>query len=55
MSYGVKNSADLEALLEKADVIAFGPGLGQSAWSQMLYDVLVADERPAVWDADALN
>ena len=55
MSYGVKNSADLEALLEKADVIAFGPGLGQSAWSQMLYDVLVADKRPAVWDADALN
>jgi NAD(P)H-hydrate epimerase len=55
MSYGVKNSADLEALLEKADVIAFGPGLGQSAWSQMLFDVLVADKRPAVWDADALN
>ncbi len=55
MSYGVDKAADLEALLGKVDVIAFGPGLGQSAWAQKLYDVLVADGRPAVWDADALN
>lgn len=60
MSYGVGTAAELKALLEKVDVIAFGPGLGQSAWAQELYDVLVADVldadgRPAVWDADALN
>ncbi len=55
MSYGVDNAAELEALLEKVDVIAFGPGLGQTAWAKQLYDVLVADGRPAVWDADALN
>ncbi len=55
MSYGVDGAAALEALLEGVDVIAFGPGLGQSAWAQELYDILVADDRPAVWDADALN
>lgn len=55
MAHGVDGAAALEALLERVDVIAFGPGLGQSAWAQELYDVLVADGRPAVWDADALN
>ena len=55
MSYGVDNAAELEAMLERVDVIAFGPGLGQTTWAKQLYDVLVADGRPAVWDADALN
>jgi NAD(P)H-hydrate epimerase len=36
-------------------VIAFGPGLGQTPWAGALYDRLVTDSRPAVWDADALN
>lgn len=55
MAYGVATAADLEGLLERVDVIAFGPGLGQSAWAQALYAVLVADGRAAVWDADALR
>ena len=55
MSHGVAGAGDLEAILDKADVIAFGPGLGQSTWAQELYEVVAASELPAVWDADALN
>lgn len=55
MSHAVAEAADLEPLLEKTDVVAFGPGLGDSAWARALFEVVAADTRPAVWDADALN
>jgi len=55
MSHGVAKAAELEPLLKKADVIAFGPGLGQSDWAKALYEAVAADSHPAVWDADALN
>ena len=55
MSHGVINEADLAPLVEKADVIAFGPGLGQSEWARRLYASVAAASQPCVWDADALN
>ncbi|MCP5090793.1 MAG: NAD(P)H-hydrate dehydratase [Gammaproteobacteria bacterium] len=55
MSHAIEGPEDLEALLEKADVIAFGPGLGLSDWAEALFETVVADARPAVWDADALK
>jgi len=55
MSHGVTNEADLAPLIEKADVIAFGPGLGQSEWARQLYASVAAASQPCVWDADALN
>ena len=55
MSHAIAAPSDLEPLLEKADVLAFGPGLGRSAWARALFEVVAADSRPAVWDADALN
>ena len=55
MSHAISNADDLQPLLAKADVIAFGPGLGVSAWAQAVYATVAADDRPAVWDADALN
>ena len=55
MPHGIHGVADLEPLLERADVIAFGPGLGRSPWAAELVAALAADGRPAVWDADALN
>jgi NAD(P)H-hydrate epimerase len=55
MSHAIAGTADFEPLLEKADVIAFGPGLGRSDWAKALFEVVAADSRPAVWDADALN
>lgn len=55
MSHAVANAADLEPLLEKADVLAFGPGLGRSAWAQEMYERISTVTQPMVWDADALN
>lgn len=55
MSHAIASEADLGPLLEKADVIAFGPGLGQSGWSRALFERVATDSRAAVWDADALN
>jgi hydroxyethylthiazole kinase-like uncharacterized protein yjeF len=55
MVHGITDAEQLNDLLEKSDVIAFGPGLGQSAWARSIYERIAADDRLAVWDADALN
>lgn len=55
MCHPISTADDLQALIEKADVIAFGPGLGQSAWAVELFGAVAAQSQPAVWDADALN
>lgn len=55
MTHGIVAPADLEPLLERADVVAFGPGLGRSDWAHGLFDEVLASPLPAVWDADALN
>ena len=55
MSHPVAHAEDLSALIDRASVIAFGPGLGLSDWARELYRAIVAVDRPAVWDADALN
>jgi len=55
MSHAIQTIKDIDQLLEKADVVAFGPGLGRTPWAGELFARLVADHRPAVWDADALN
>ncbi|MGV8940207.1 MAG: NAD(P)H-hydrate dehydratase [Lysobacter sp.] len=57
MVHGHADDADsLEApLVTRADVIAIGPGLGQSAWASALLEQAVRSGKPAVLDADALN
>jgi NAD(P)H-hydrate epimerase len=55
MSHGVADADELDPLLQRADVIAFGPGLGQSDWARALYARIATLSRPMVWDADALN
>jgi NAD(P)H-hydrate epimerase len=55
MSHAIEGPADLEPLLARADVVAFGPGLGRSAWARSLFEIAGADARPAVWDADGLH
>ena len=55
MSHAIAGAPDLEPLIEKADVIAFGPGLGQSEWALDVYSSVARCSLPAVWDADALN
>lgn len=55
MARGVEGRADLSALLERASVIALGPGLGLGEWSRELFDAALGATQPRVVDADALN
>lgn len=55
MVHGVGDGEALQPLLDKTDVIAFGPGLGVSAWAKSVYVAVAASGKPSVWDADALN
>ena len=44
-----------ERLLELADVLAVGPGLGRQSWGRRAFDAARGSARPSVFDADALN
>ncbi|MDD4906067.1 MAG: NAD(P)H-hydrate dehydratase [Methylobacter tundripaludum] len=55
MCHGVETAVQLAALLEKADVIVVGPGLGQSDWAKALFDAAISSGKPMVIDADGLN
>lgn len=55
MVHGIEKPTQLEALLEKADVCVIGPGLGQTSWSEMLWQGLKQIQCPVVLDADGLN
>jgi len=55
MSRGVNCADDLTSMLEAADVLVVGPGLGQSHWSLQLLQLALASGKPLVLDADALN
>jgi NAD(P)H-hydrate epimerase len=55
MSHPINEVNDLDELIEKSSVIAFGPGLGKSAWAAGIVKRIASGRRPAVWDADALN
>jgi hydroxyethylthiazole kinase-like uncharacterized protein yjeF len=52
---GVELAADLRGILNGADVVAVGPGLGQGDWSQALWATVLDAGGPLVVDADALN
>lgn len=45
----------LDELLDRADVLVIGPGLGQSLWAQTLCQQALDFTGPTVLDADALN
>lgn len=55
MCHGVSTSADLTPLIEKADVIILGPGMGQSDWAKAIWGTICKQECPLVVDADGLN
>ena len=55
MIYASENLKQLDTLIEKADAVLIGPGLGQNAWSHQVFNVLMACKKPLVVDADALN
>ncbi|MGN7936300.1 NAD(P)H-hydrate dehydratase [Pseudomonas sp. 22447] len=55
MVQGTHSANQLMGLLERADVLVVGPGLGQAAWGRSLLSAAANVSVPQVWDADALN
>jgi NAD(P)H-hydrate epimerase len=55
MCHGIGNDANLPALLERADAIGIGPGLGTDGWAQAALQTAMSTGLPLVVDADALN
>jgi len=55
MIHAVARPGELEPLLARADVVAIGPGLGQSDWATALFAAVRGRKIPLVVDADALN
>jgi NAD(P)H-hydrate epimerase len=52
---GVESAGALTPLLDAADVVAIGPGLGRDTWARSLVAAAFASNAPLVVDADALN
>ncbi|MEJ2515968.1 MAG: NAD(P)H-hydrate dehydratase [Gammaproteobacteria bacterium] len=55
MCRGLDDPDALAPLLDRATVLALGPGLGRSDWSRALYRKAAAAGLPTVLDADGLN
>jgi hydroxyethylthiazole kinase-like uncharacterized protein yjeF len=55
MCQGITFVAALRRLIEYADVIVVGPGLGQSLWAKRLLKTAFESKLPLVVDADGLN
>ncbi|MGQ0835527.1 MAG: NAD(P)H-hydrate dehydratase [Gammaproteobacteria bacterium] len=51
----IERGAQLEEPLERADVVAIGPGLGRTDWARSLLRTALECGKPLVLDADALN
>lgn len=55
MAVGIEAAADLQPLLERAEVVIIGPGLGSDAWAEQMLQAALHSDKPLVLDADALN
>lgn len=55
MCHGVEQPEQLNPLLERASVVAIGPGLGQAPWGRAMLGRVLESHLPLVLDADALN
>ncbi len=55
MVHGVNSRQQLEPLMDRFNCIVVGPGLGRSAWSEQMLQLILATRLPLVVDADALN
>ncbi len=55
MAHGIADEAGLRGLIDRASVVAIGPGLGQDDWGRMMHAVACTSDRRLVLDADALN
>jgi NAD(P)H-hydrate epimerase len=55
MAHAVEEVSQLVGLMDKASVIAVGPGLGQNSWGESLFKAIEPYKQPKVLDADGLN
>ena len=55
MVCGVESPDALDPLLDRASVVAVGPGLGRNEWGTSLLERIVTSDRAMVIDADAIN
>ena len=55
MCLSLTDASVLAPAIERADVIAIGPGLGRTAWAEQLLKTVLDADKPLVVDADALN
>jgi ADP-dependent NAD(P)H-hydrate dehydratase / NAD(P)H-hydrate epimerase len=55
MCHGVGNAEQLSVLLDKADVVVVGPGLGHSKWAAELFIAAIKSAIMLIIDADGLN
>ncbi|WP_430460169.1 NAD(P)H-hydrate dehydratase [Thalassolituus sp. LLYu03] len=55
MVRAIESGLELQPLLERATVLAIGPGLGQGSWSELLLQRVLGSALPLIMDADALN
>ena len=55
MAHGIATGHRLAPLLDKADAVVCGPGLGQHAWGKSLLRAVLKSKKPLLLDADALN
>ena len=55
MCVGVDDAPALAPLLERATVLAIGPGLGRDDWAHAMLQAALDAPQPKVLDADALN
>jgi NAD(P)H-hydrate epimerase len=49
------HEGELDEAIERANVIAIGPGLGRTEWARKALDTVLNSRKPLVVDADALN
>jgi NAD(P)H-hydrate epimerase len=52
---GLSDVSQLGEALERAEIIAIGPGLGRTKWASEALQAVLATDKPLVVDADALN
>ena len=55
MAHAVHGPQELQPLLDRATVLAVGPGLGQGAWGHALWLTALDSGKSLVLDADGLN
>jgi len=55
MCHATQAAAELDELLQRASVVALGPGLGRDDWARQLFQKVIGCPQPKVVDADGLN